>query len=357
VKKNIGKYITWILLSVIIVFMAVNKVSSISKKKKKNTVTASSGPPTVTVNAYVIKSQKIENAVMATGTAIANESVDLQTEVPGRIVSINFKEGGIVSKGALLVKLFDADLQAQLRKLKLQEELAIKSEQRLLELRKIDAVSQQEYDIAFNQLSTIQADMDLIKANIQKTEIRAPFTGRTGFRNISLGAFVSSAVIITTVQQLQPLRIDFTIPEKYIQLINNKKEIEFTIEGSDEVFTAPVYAIDPTIDPTSRSVRIRALFANKKTELFPGAFVKIMMPLTDMENGIMIPTEAVIPELKGQKVFISKNGKAFPQKIELGIRTDSTVQVIKGLNPGDTVITTGIMQLRPDSPLKIQKVK
>lgn len=356
-KKNPGRYVTWGLLSIIIIFMAVSKITSISKKKKKTTVSSNSTPPPVTVNAYVIKPQKIENAVLSTGTAIANESVSLQPEVSGRIVKINFKEGAVVSKGTLLVKLYDIDLQAQLKKLKIQEDLAIKNEQRLKELRKIDAVSEQEYDVALNQLSSIQADMDLVKANIQKTEIHAPFTGKIGFRNISEGAFVAPGTLITTIQQLQPLRIDFSIPEKYIQLIKNSKEIEFTVEGSEEIFSAPIYAIDPAIDPNTRSINIRALFANKNTQVFPGAFVKIIMPLNTLENGIMIPTEAVIPELKGQKVFTSKNGKAFPQKVELGLRTDSTIQIISGLNIGDTVITTGIMQLRPESPLKITKIK
>lgn len=355
--KNIGRYITWGLLSIIIVFMIVNKVTSIAKKNKKTTVTAPAGAPTVNVNAYVVKPQQIKNAVMATGTAIANESVQLQPETSGRVVQINFKEGALVSKGTLLIKLFDSDLQAQLRKLKLQEELAVKSEQRLKELNKINAVSTQEYDVAANTLSTIQADMDLIRANIEKTEIRAPFNGKVGFRDISVGAFVSNTTIITTIQQLQPLRIDFTIPEKYVQLLNEKENIQFTIEGSDEVFTAPVYAIDPSISATSRSVRIRALFANKKLELFPGAFVKVLMPLATTENGIMVPTEAIVPELKGQKVYLSKGGKAFSQSVELGIRTDSTVQIISGINPGDTVITTGIMQIRPNSPLKITKIK
>jgi membrane fusion protein (multidrug efflux system) len=357
VKNNLGRYITWGLLSVIIVFLAVNKITSLSKKKKKTTVSTNAAPPPVSVNAYIIKPEKIENAVLSTGTAIANESVTLQPEVSGRIIKISFKEGTIVSKGALLVKLYDGDLQAQLKKLKLQEELAQKNEQRLLELRKINAVSEQEYDLTLNQLHTIQADIDLIQANIQKTEIRAPFTGKLGFRNVSEGAFVAPGTIITTVQQLQPLRIDFSVPEKYIQLIKGNQEIEFTAEGSDDVFTAPIYAIDPAIDPDTRSINIRALFANRNTQLFPGAFVKIMMPLSTVENGIMIPTEAVIPELKGQKVFISKNGKALPQKVELGLRNDSTVQIISGLSIGDTVITTGIMQLRPESPLKITNLK
>jgi membrane fusion protein (multidrug efflux system) len=356
-NPKIGRYITWALLLIVIALMAINKITSLNKKKSKTAVTKNNTPPPVVVNAYVVKPQKIENAVISTGTAMANERVELQTEVPGRITQIHFKEGAIVAKGSLLVKLFDADLQAQLRKLKLQEELALKNEQRIKELLKINAVSQQEYDLALNQLNTIQADMDLVLANIQKTEIRAPFAGKTGFRNVSVGAFVSSATIITTIQQLQPIRIDFSIPEKYVQLINKTAEIEFSIEGSEEIFTAPIYAIDPAIDPNTRSVKMRALFNNKKTEIFPGAFVKIMMPLETLDNGIMIPTEAVIPELKGQKVFISKNGVAFPQKIELGLRTDSTIQVLSGLKQGDTVITTGIMQLRPESPLKIVKIK
>jgi len=354
--KRSSKYIVWAIVILVIGGLVFIKVRASGKKKKAPAPTTGQAPP-IPVKGYIVKTQRIENLVVSTGTVLANEEIVVQPEVAGRITQILFKEGTSVAKGNVLVKLFDADLQAQLRKLVLQEELAIKNEQRLKELLSIDAVSQQEYDVAFNQLSTIRADMDLINAGIQKTEIRAPFSGKVGLRNVSVGAYVSPGTVITTLQQVQPVRIDFSIPEKYLPLINSRSDIEFSVEGVDETFTAPVIAVEPRIDENSRTVRIRALYDNKQLKVFPGAFAKINLPLQEIESGIMIPTESVIPGLKGQKVYLSREGKAFPQPVVIGMRNDSTVQVLEGLKPGDTVITTGILQLRPQSPLKIISVK
>lgn len=356
-KKRTTGYIILALIIVLAGYLIIRKV--VSKQKNKKTLTQNNvgaGGP-VSVNGYVVKSQVISESVIASGTALAKETVTIQAETGGRVIGIYFEEGTTIQQGTLMVKLFDADLQAQLSKLKLQEELAIKNEERLRELIKIQAISQQEYDLALNQLNTIRADIDLMKANIQKTEIRAPFTGKAGFRNISTGAVISPGIAITTLQQIQPLRIEFSIPEKYVQLIGKQTEISFTTSGSKTVYKAQIYAVDPGIDVATRSVKIRAFFANKQQEILPGAFIKVQMPLLDMENGIMIPTEAVIPEMKGQKVFISSGGKALPVSVETGMRTDSTIHIISGLKPGDTVITTGIMQLKPELPVKFEKLK
>lgn len=356
-NKKLRTIFVWGGILIVISGLVIYKVYRSRRHQPSAPKTTPGQLPPVSVNAYVVKPQKIEELVLSTGTVLANEEISVQPEISGRITQLYFKDGNTVQAGSLLVKLFDEDLQAQLRKLQLQEELAKKNESRLKELLKSEAVSQQEYDIALNQLHTVQADMDLLKANIRKTEIRAPFTGRVGLRNVSVGAIVSPSTIITTLQQVQPVRIDFSVPERYLPALNAQAEIHFTVEGIDQVFTAPVTAIEPRIDESTRTVKIRALYKNQPLQVFPGAFAEVRLPLRDVENGIMIPTEAIIPELKGQKVFLSRNGKAFPQPVEIGMRNDSTVQVMKGLTAGDTVIVTGILQLRPNSPLRITAVK
>jgi membrane fusion protein (multidrug efflux system) len=315
------------------------------------------------VNAYVVTPQKLDNKIFVTGTVLANEEVVLLPEVPGKIIAIHFTEGGKVSKGDLLVKINDADLQAQLKKLQLQEKLASDNEAREKKLLDVNGISQMEYDGIVTQLNSVKADIQLTQAQIAKTEIRAPFDGNIGLKYVSEGSYVSSATAassaakIATLQQIDPVKIDFSVPEKYSTVVQRGDSIHFSIQGSDEKFKGQIYAIEPKIDLNTRSVQLRAICRNKEGKIFPGSFAKIELILKESPNSILIPTEALIPELKGQKVFLSKNGKAQSQKVEIGIRTDTQIQITSGLQAGDTVITTGIMQLKPDAPVKIMERK
>jgi len=316
-----------------------------------------SGTKAISVLGTVVKEQDISEKLLSSGSVLAFQNVILKPEVSGRVVQLNIKEGAIVQQGTLLMKIFDNDLQAQLRKLEIQRELASKNEARLKELLKTNAVSSQDYDAALNQLHTIEADMDLVKAQIAKTEIRAPFTGKLGLRRISQGAIVSPADEITTLTQVSPLVVEFSIPERYYPALTRTKNIKFTTELSKDTLTAPVYALESQVDEATRSLRVRALYPNKNNTLYPGVFAKVWVNLPHSGPSLMVPTNAVIPELKGQKVFVARGGKAAAVKINIGLRTDSAVQVTSGLKPGDTVITTGIMQLRPGMPVTFTNLK
>ena len=311
----------------------------------------------VGVNAVVAKPERIGNEVYASGTALANEEVELRPEIAGKILSVNFKEGSKVEKGALLVKINDADLQAQLKKQQVQLKLAAVQEQRAKKLLDISGVSQEEYDISLNQLNALKADEEYTKAQIAKTELRAPFDGSIGLKNVSEGSYVSPNQTITWIQQVDPVKIDFSIPEKYSAMVTQNAKIKFTAANSGETFTGTVYAIQPRIDVGTRTLQVRALSQNKEGKIIPGSFVKVQLTLKECENAIMVPTQAIVPVMKGKTVFMSKDGKAAQQKVETGIRTDSTIQIIEGVNPGDTVITTGLMQLRPDMPVRVKGVK
>lgn len=313
------------------------------------------GPATAT--GFVVSSSVLENNIFSSGTVLASEEVELRPETNGKLTNILFKEGGMVQKGELLVKINDADLQAQLKKLTLQYKLAKEKETRLKGLLDIKGVSQEEYDVASSLLETTEADMDYVKAQISKTEIRAPFNGRIGLKNVSEGSFVNNATLIATMQQTDLLKIDFSIPEKYASTISVGDSVKFSIEGSMEKFVAAVDAIEPKINVQTRSMNIRAAYKNKDHLVYPGAFAKIELVAGKKRSSFMIPSQAVIPEMKGKKVFVSKNGKAMPVKVETGIRTDLKIEVISGLQAGDTVITTGIMSLRPETPVKIISVE
>jgi membrane fusion protein (multidrug efflux system) len=350
---------TPLIILLIIIVLAVIKIKFLSAPagpgapKQGN---AASMPPSI-VTVYVAIPHELNNNVFVTGSVIANEEVVLMPEVSGKLISLSITEGSIVNKGQLLAKINDADLLAQLKKLEAQAKVNEDKVRREKQLLAINGISQEEYDSAQNLLDGIKADIDFTKAQIAKTEIRAPFNGTIGLRNVSEGSIVTPSTRIAAIQQINPVKIDFAVPEKYADVISKNDMIHFTVSENPEQFTAKVYAVEPKIDPSTRTLQLRALAENSKGKLFPGAFAKIQLPLKKIDNAIMIPTEAIIPVLKGKCVYICKNGKAMQVPVETGIRTDSLIQIINGLHANDSVITTGIMQLKPGGNVKAVRKK
>lgn len=346
----------WIPVTIIV--LALGGVVYYNKVLLKPKVVA--GPPPgqsleISLQGFVAKSKNLSNNVVASGTLMAAEQVEIHPEVAGRIVSLNINEGRPVAAGTLLVKLYDADLQAQFRKLQVQKENQEKIVERSKKLLSADNISQQDYDLTTTQLNSILSDMDLIKAQIEKTQVRAPFSGVIGLRNVSLGAYVTPSTIISKLQQINPLKIDFFIPEKYSNTISEGEMVTFSVDGFKEEFTGKIYAIEPDIDQSTRSLKIRAFVNNPSAKLHPGSFAKVNL---DIENitAIIIPTQAIIPQTRGKKVVISKNGKAVFQDVVTGLRDENNIQVTSGLSAGDTVVTTGLLFVKPEQSLKFTKV-
>lgn len=346
-----------IIIVVIIAILALIKIFFLSPDKAKNNNGASQKPPVSNVTGYIVKSQLLENRIFSSGTILANEEVVLHPEVSGKLIGIYFKEGFQVSKGTLLAKINDDDLQAQLKKLNFQLKLASEKKERLNGLLQIQGVSQQEFDESANQLQVISADIDFVKAQIAKTEIRAPFDGKIGLRQVSVGSFVFSVSTIAVIQQTNKLKIDFTVPEKYVSIVHLGDKIQFTTNNSTEKSFATILAIEPKIDALTRNVMIRAICSKVSNDVFPGAFARIELVAEQKHATLMIPTEAVIPELKGKKVFLYKNGKAVPSKVETGTRNDAHIEILSGVSEGDTIIVTGIMSLKPDAAVNIVEIK
>ncbi|SIO42252.1 efflux RND transporter periplasmic adaptor subunit [Chitinophaga niabensis] len=311
----------------------------------------------ILADAYVVKPVLLDQAIEASGTLQSNEEVELKPEITGRITNIYFKEGTTVSKGALLIKIYDGDIVAQIRKLELQRELSKTTLARQQQLLKINGISQQDVDVTSNQVSAYGADIEYNRAQLQKTEIRAPFSGTLGLRNVSEGAIVGPTTIMTTLQQLNPLKIDFAAPEKYRNSINKGEPVTFTVTGDTQKYKGSIYAIDPKIDLATRSVMIRALVPNPTGKLFPGSFAKTSLRLKDNPNAIMIPSQAVIPGTRNKTVIVADSGRAKIVVVETGFRNESSVEILSGLQIGDTVITSGILQLKPGSSLKYNKVQ
>jgi membrane fusion protein (multidrug efflux system) len=343
---------TVIILLTIIAVLALIKMFFLSPKQPQSGGQAGNKQPVVAVSVVVVKDENIQNKITVSGNVMANEEALLKPESAGKIISLEIVEGANVQKGQLLAKLNDAALQAQLKKATVQQKLAAEKEQRLKQLLAVKGVSQDEYDVSLSNLNAANADIDLLKAQIMETEIRAPFNGIIGLKNVSEGNYISTSDVIASVQQINPVKIDFSIPEKYSSKIKTSDTVYLSMDGNNKQYTAKIYAIDPKIDANTRSLRVRALCSNDKKEIFPGSYVQVTLVLKSA-NSVMIPTMAVIPDLRGQKTYVVKNGKVEFVKIETGVRTDTTVEVVSGLQSGDTVVTGGILSLKPGALVKI----
>lgn len=299
------------------------------------------------VSTYLVEPSRLADRVTTTGELKANEEVELRAEAAGRLVALHFREGEEVAQGALLVKINDSDLQAELKRTQVQRELAAQREERVRNLLNEKTVSQQVYDEAAGELKTSLAEIELLQARIAKTEIRAPFAGRIGLRTMSEGSYVTSNTPIATLQDLDPIKLDFAVPEKYSGQIRAGAPLEFQVAGLDRKFRGEVYAVEPRIDSATRSVRLRARAANPDRVLLPGSFAQIELVLAEQADAILIPTPALVPGLETTTVYLIEDGKAAARQVETGQRTDAAVEVTRGLKIGDRVITSGLQQIRP----------
>lgn len=294
-----------------------------------------------------------EEQLQSTGTLMANEEVVLKAETTGRITALLFREGATVNKGELLVRINDADLQAQLKKVRSALRLAESRLERNRKLLEMQGISPEEFDALVNEAEALKAEEEAVLAQLAKTEIRAPFSGVTGLRQVSEGALVNSQQEITTLQQLQPLKLEFSVPENYQGRIHSGDKLTFTVTGSPEIYEATVYAINPFISKSTRSLQVRALSPNNKGRLLPGSFARVSLKLRKQET-LMVPTECIVPVLKGQQVFIVRSGKADTVSVTTGVRNDTSIQVLSGLQAGDTVLCSGLMLMKAGSDIVLR---
>lgn len=309
------------------------------------------------VEALVVTTTRISEDLEVTGTVLPFESTEIRPEISGRLVDLAIREGASVKKGELLARLFDADLQAQLRKLQVQLQIAQKTEERQRELLRINGISQQDYDLSLLAVNNLNADIELVRVNIGRTEVRAPYAGRIGLRQVSPGAYVSPANVLTTISQVDNLRIEFSIPEKYGHEVSTGMQIRFNVEGSPRLYTARVSAKENRVEESTRNLTIRAEVGNADDYLVPGSFAKVRIILGQKDDAIMIPTETVIPVARGKEVVVLRGGAVEFRKITTGVRDSARIQVLDGLAAGDTVVATGLMFLRKDSKVRVTRIQ
>lgn len=309
------------------------------------------------VNGMVVKPQMLTDEFVTTGLLLPDEEVDLSFETSGKIVSISFQEGTTVRKGQLLAKVNDAPLQAQLRKLQTQLDLAKNRLYRQEQLLKKDGVSQESYEEAKTSLASLEAEMEAVKVNIGLTELRAPFDGVIGLRQVSEGAYATPSTTIAKLTKITPLKVEFSVPERYASQIKNGTNLDFTLEGHQTVFSAKVYAVESTVNRDEHVFTARGLYPNADGKLMPGLYASVKLKKEEIPDALVIPSEAIVPEMGVDKVFCYRDGKAMPVDIEAGIRTAGEVQVLSGLQIGDTIITSGTLQLRMGLPVVLDEIE
>lgn len=328
------------------VFFAKKEEKAGSQGKQKNTLPKS-------VNYFVAKPFDFKSRLYSSGSIGALNEIEIRPEVAGKVLAIYFKEGEDVNKGAILAKINDADLQAQLQKVKLQQNLAEQKLDRLKKLLAINGVSQEEFDVQQNEVNVLKAEQALLNAQIEKTTIRAPFSGVVGLKSISEGAYVTNTQVIANLVQMKPLFIEFSIPERYYTNLKKGIEISFATDSKQsQEMKAKIYAIEPKVEEATKTIKARAMYDGNVT-LYPGSFVKVFMDIQDSGNSVMVPTQAIVPVLKGQKVFIAKNGMAEEVRVITGIRSDDKIQVLEGIQAGDTVLTTGLLSITKGGAVKL----
>ena len=311
---------------------------------------------TLRVDAFVVTPVSMGEKIDVPGSLLANESTDIHPEISGRLVQLNVAEGKFLTKGALLAKIYDGDLQAQLKKLQVQLEIAKTNEERSAQLLKIQGISKADYDASLLSVSNIQADIDVTKANITKTEIRAPFSGRIGLKNISPGAYVTPLTVLASIQEVDILKLDFTVPEKYSSQMNVGRMVSFTTEASVKTYTAKVMATESSVTQDTRTLAVRAVVQNKDAALVPGSFAKVMLRFEPDPNALMVPSQAIIPQARGKKIVVYQDSIAKFVDVTTGIRDSASVQVLSGLKPGDTIILTGLLSIKPDGKVQIGRI-
>jgi membrane fusion protein (multidrug efflux system) len=326
-------------------------------KSKKTEAPAMAKRPPITAEGFVVQTSSVSEDVEVPGTLFPSEETQIRSEVSGRIIQMNLPEGAIVSKGALLVKLFDQDLQAQLRKLEVQLQIAIKTVERQKELLTINGISQQDFDLSALAVDNLKADIQSTRIAISKTEIRAPYEGKIGLRKVSLGAYLSPADIITSLREVKQLKLEFSVPEKYAQKIGNGYVVQFKVDGGVKVHKAVVLATEGNVEQNTRTLKIRAIVSANDNELVPGVFAKVNLQLGKDTMAMMIPSQAIIPQARNKQVILLRKDSAMFTVIETGIRDSAYVQVLRGIHVGDTVITTGLMSIRPNAKVKLSTVK
>ncbi|MDR1004230.1 MAG: efflux RND transporter periplasmic adaptor subunit [Prevotellaceae bacterium] len=360
-----NKKVRWVLVGVLVIGLIVWGIYSQLPKENKELAAANQvmssqaggGRRALNVIGKLMRPQMLKDEIKISGSLLPDEEVNLSFETSGKITEINFEEGTTVTKGQLLAKVNDRPLQAQLQRLTAQLKLAEDRVFRQNALLERDAVSKEAYEQVKTDLATLNADIDLVKANIAQTELRAPFDGVIGLRQVSIGTYASPSTVVARLTKLSPLKVEFSVPERYASDVPIGADVNFTLDGNLKSYRAHVYARASRVDQDTRTLTLRALYPNLDGRVLPGRFVDVRLSKAEVKDALAVPAEAIVPEMGKDKVFAYRSGTAQPVEIKTGIRDDANVEVVQGLQAGDTIIISGTLQLRTGLPVVLDQVE
>ncbi len=355
-KKHLIRIIGIVASVALLALIIFNKDGLLGRRNDRSAFVSGKSDALLPVKAMVMKPAPLNDVLVAAGTVLADEQVEIAAEASGRITGIRFEEGKPVKAGDLLVTINNADLLAQAERNAFQLSLAETREVRQRQLLEKQGISQQTYDQVLTELNALKAEAALLEAQLDKTRIKAPFDGLLGLRLLSEGSYVSPGTKIVRLARISPVKLEFAIPERFVEYVRPGVEILFRVDNKAEAMKATIYAVEPVIDKQSRSLTARARYANSQGELVPGAFARVELPLMNLSEVLQVKAEALIPEMGRNKVFVYKNGKAEARQVVTGIRTEKMVQITEGLQAGDTVIVSGLLQLRNGMAVQLQNV-
>lgn len=316
------------------------------------------GGKTFAVEGYIAEAHKANGNFQTMATLEALNSVELTAAANGRLVELQAKDGASVQKGALLAKIDDSELKAQLKQAQSNQQLARQKYDRTKSLVEKNSATQADLESAEASLKSTDASVELIKAQIAKTEVRAPFSGKLGFVKVSVGAWVTTGSSIVTLSEVKKLKAKFALPQRYATTLKVGDVITLQDEERAIQRAGKVAALDATISETSRTRQILVTVDNDKGELIAGGYAKVNVELqSGRTQTIPVPAEALTLDKDGAYVFIVQEGKASMRRVETGLRTPIAVDVISGLNEGDTVITSGLISIRQGSSVRIREIR
>lgn len=313
-------------------------------------------PPPPSVDVFVVNTSVIVEQLELPGTLVAGEETTIQPEISGRLTYLNIPEGKTITKGTLIASIYDGDIKAQLKKLRTQLDVQQERVKRYEALLKIDGVSKQEFDLMNLETNNIKADIAILQTELLRTQIKAPFTGQLGLKNVSTGAYVSPATVLTNIRDMNDLRIDFSVPERYLSKLSIGSEVDFISEGDTSVYRAKIIASESGITLADRNLKLRAKVLGNTSKLIPGGFIKVKLSFDPDSNAVMIPSNAIIPQARSKEVVVMKDGKANFITVETGIRDSARIQILTGLQNGDTIVVSGLMRLKPNDKIKAGQV-
>jgi membrane fusion protein (multidrug efflux system) len=318
------------------------------------TAAPAKAPPGIVVEASKVSVVRLPQSLTAVGSLRSDETVILRPEIVGRVSQILFKEGERVTKGAVLVKLDDSVQQADADRAKANLVLSKSKYERAVGLRNQGFISGQAKDEAENTLKVAEADYEVVQARLAKTAIRAPFSGTVGLRQVSIGDYVKEGQDMVNLESLDPLKVDFRVPEIYLTQVRSGQTLQITLDAiPDRAFDGRVVAINPLIDANGRSIVIRAQVPNKDGKLRPGMFARVRLFVSESKDAFVIPEESLFPVGDDKYVYKVVDGKAARQKVEIGQRREGRVEIVNGLSAEDVVVTAGGLKLREGAAVTI----